>query len=111
MSENPKLGKYFEKPQGIGVLATTDASGRIMTHRSQEVSCDEQHNAEIITKVMERLRGHSHLRVQRICCEIDDGKLFLRGQVPSFFYKQLAQEAVQNITGVGQIFNEIEVVW
>jgi osmotically-inducible protein OsmY len=49
--------------------------------------------------------------VQRIWCEIDDGRLFLRGQVPSFFYKQLAQEAVQSIAGVGQILNEIEVVW
>jgi osmotically-inducible protein OsmY len=61
--------------------------------------------------VRERLRRHSHLRVQRIWCEIDDGRLFLRGQVPSFFYKQLAQEAVQSIAGVGQILNEIEVVW
>ena len=85
--------------------------GQIMTHHSQEVSCSEQHNGAIITRVRERLRRHSHLRVQRIWCEIDDGRLFLRGQVPSFFYKQLAQEAVQSIAGVGQILNEIEVVW
>ena len=82
-----------------------------MTHHSQDIFCDEQHNGAIITTVTERLRGHSHLRVQRIWCEIDDGRLFLRGQVPSFFYKQLAQEAVQSIVGVGLIRNEIEVVW
>ena len=111
MSKSMKLSEYFEKPQGIGVPATTDAAGQIVTHHSQEVSCDEQHNGAIITKVRERLRGHSHLRAQRIWCEIDDGRLFLRGQVPSFFYKQLAQEAVQSIVGVGQICNEIEVVW
>jgi osmotically-inducible protein OsmY len=111
MSKSMKLNGYFEKPPGIGVPATTDAAGQIVTHYSQEVSCDEQHNEVIITGVRERLRGHSHLRVQRIWCEIDDGRLFLRGQVPSFFYKQLAQEAVQNIAGVSQILNEIEVVW
>ena len=102
---------YFEKTQGVGVPATTDAAGQIVPHHSQEVSCDEQHNGAIITKVRQRLRGHSHLRAQRIWCDIDDGRLFLRGQVPSFFYKQLAQKAVQSIAGVGQIRNEIEVVW
>jgi osmotically-inducible protein OsmY len=111
MGKSVKLSEYFDKPQGIGVPATTDAAGQIVTHHNQEISCDEQHTGAIITKVRERLRRHSHLRVQRIWCEIDDGRLFLRGQVPSFFYKQLAQEAVQTIAGVGQILNEIEVVW
>jgi hypothetical protein len=79
-----KLNGYFEKTQGIGVPATIDAAGQTVTHHSQEVSCDEQHNEAIITRVRERLRGHPHLRVQRIWCEIDDGRLFLRGQVPVF---------------------------
>ena len=29
MSKTPKLSEYFEKAQGIGVLATTDASGQV----------------------------------------------------------------------------------
>ena len=29
MSESMKLSEYFEKTQGIGVLATTDASGQV----------------------------------------------------------------------------------
>ena len=29
MSKNMKLSEYFEKAQGIGVLATTDASGQV----------------------------------------------------------------------------------
>ncbi len=82
-----------------------------MTRHNREMSGNEQHDGSIIAKVRERFRRHSHLRVQRIWCEIDDGRLFLRGQVPSFFYKQLAQEAVQRVVGVGQILNEIEVVW
>ena len=72
-------------------------------------------NAEAAKKVVAtakaRILHHPHLKAQRICCEIDDGRLFLRGQVPSFFYKQLAQEAVQTIAGVGRILDEIEVVW
>lgn len=49
--------------------------------------------------------------MQRIRCEFDEGLLFLRGQVPSFYFKQLAQEVVVDMEGVGQVVNEIEVVW
>ena len=52
-----------------------------------------------------------HLTHQRIWCEFDGEQLFLRGQVPTFYFKQLAQEAVADLDGVQQIVNEIEVVW
>ena len=53
----------------------------------------------------------SHLAVQRIWCEFHEGHLFLRGQVPSFYHKQLAQVAVAKLDGVHQVVNEIEVLW
>ena len=49
--------------------------------------------------------------MQRLWCEFDGGQLFLRGQVPSFYFKQLAQEAGVGMEGVRQVVNEIEVVW
>lgn len=58
-----------------------------------------------------RLRTHSHLSRQRIWCEYDAGTLFLRGQVPSFYLKQLAQTAMAEVDGVQQVVNDIEVVW
>jgi osmotically-inducible protein OsmY len=58
-----------------------------------------------------RIVDQPPLRMQRIWCEFDQGQLFLRGQVPSFYLKQLAQEAVIGIDGVRQVVNEIEVVW
>jgi osmotically-inducible protein OsmY len=39
----------------------------------------------------------------------DRGTILLRGQVPSFYLKQLAQEAVKKIEGLGRVVNEIEV--
>lgn len=59
----------------------------------------------------QRILHQPHLAVQRIWCEFQDGRLFLRGQVPSFYHKQLAQEAVTGMEGVGQVVNDIEVVW
>jgi osmotically-inducible protein OsmY len=52
-----------------------------------------------------------HLTFQRVWCEYDRGRLLLRGQVPSFYLKQLAQEAIAGMAGVVLVVNEIEVVW
>ncbi|MGD0898332.1 MAG: BON domain-containing protein [Thermoguttaceae bacterium] len=65
----------------------------------------------IVRSAKERIARIPHLTLQRIWCEYDGGTLFLRGQVPSFYYKQLAQEAVSDLDDVRLIANEIEVVW
>ena len=59
----------------------------------------------------QQLRAHTHLSMQRIWCEFEEGRLLLQGQVPSFYLKQLAQTAVAKLDGVCQVVNEIEVVW
>lgn len=58
-----------------------------------------------------RILQQPHLAVQRIWCELDEQTLFLYGQVPSFYLKQLAQTAVAGLDGVDQVVNEIEVLW
>jgi len=59
----------------------------------------------------QRICRQPRLTFQRIWCEYDGGRLLLRGQVPSFYYKQLAQEAIAGMKGVVQVVNDIEVVW
>jgi osmotically-inducible protein OsmY len=72
----------------------------------------ESKKVEQITEAAKQLIVHQpHLSVQRIWCDFDDGRLILRGQVPSFYFKQLAQEAVSDMEGVEQVVNEIEVLW
>ncbi len=78
------------------------------------IDSDESSELEaktIVETARQRLRKQSHLSVQRIWCEFDEGTLFLRGQVPSFYHKQLAQVAVGGMKGVAQVVNDIEVVW
>jgi len=65
----------------------------------------------IVEKARQRIFHQPHLNMQRIWCEFADGQLFLRGQVPSFYHKQLAQVAVADMEGVHQVVNDIEVVW
>jgi osmotically-inducible protein OsmY len=58
----------------------------------------------------DRLSRTAYPAVRRVSCEYDHGVLFLRGRLPSFYHKQLAQEAVVGLDGVSQVVNETEVV-
>jgi len=65
----------------------------------------------VVVSAEERLRQSLHSSLQDISCECDEaGVLLLRGQVPTFFQKQVAQEAVLRLDGVTKVVNEIEVV-
>jgi osmotically-inducible protein OsmY len=72
---------------------------------------NEKHADQILALAKDRILHQSHLSVQRIWCEYKGMRLYLRGQVPSFYLKQLAQAAVSNLDGVSQVVNEIEVIW
>ena len=65
---------------------------------------------EITRLAKARLQTNPYPLIQRVSCECDDrGVLFLRGRLPTFFQKQLAQEAVSGLPGVTQVVNETEV--
>ena len=46
----------------------------------------------------------------RVTCEFDNGELTLRGNVPTFFLKQLAQETVRDLPGIESISNDLTVI-
>ena len=52
-----------------------------------------------------------YLNKRELRFEADRGRVVLRGQVASYFHKQMAQEALRNVAGVETIENELEVVW
>jgi osmotically-inducible protein OsmY len=57
-----------------------------------------------------RLNKSPYATVRSVSCEYDGGMLRLRGRVPTFYHKQLAQEAVADLRGVLQVVNQTEVV-
>jgi TPR repeat protein len=66
-------------------------------------------SCHVVAKAKERLKMAPYPPVRNVSCEYDDGVLFLRGEVPTFFEKQLAQEAVSKLNGVSRVVNEIKV--
>ncbi len=55
------------------------------------------------------VRAYQHPVLKQVSCEMDDGVLTLRGRVPSYYLKQVAQAAVSRANGVRRIENRIEV--
>jgi osmotically-inducible protein OsmY len=47
---------------------------------------------------------------RRVACEWHDGVLVLRGCLPSYYLKQVAQEAVASLDGVEAVDNLIDIV-
>jgi osmotically-inducible protein OsmY len=56
------------------------------------------------------LRANPYLALKNISCDVQDGVLTLRGYLPSYYLKQMAQEAVATTDGVARIDNQIDVL-
>ena len=51
--------------------------------------------------------GYGDLR--RLRCDCHDGVISIRGRLPSFFLKQMAQTLVLKLSGVRRVNNQIKV--
>lgn len=57
-----------------------------------------------------RLRSNPYLALKTVSCQYSDGTLTLRGSLPSYYLKQVAQCVVGDVEGVRKVNNQIEVV-
>jgi hypothetical protein len=55
-------------------------------------------------------RRNPYLALKNVTCDCRDGVLVLRGCLPSYYLKQVAQELVARLEGVEGLENEIQVV-
>jgi osmotically-inducible protein OsmY len=65
--------------------------------------------ANIVATAQLCLANSSYRPLQTVACRYREGVLTLQGQVPTFFHKQLAQEAIRKVKGVRKIDNQIDV--
>ena len=63
----------------------------------------------IATAAMGCLQASPYHVLRRISCDCKDGVLTLKGNLSSFYEKQIAQETVSSIEGTIQVVNQIEV--
>ena len=66
---------------------------------------DEQLAARVRNFLSSRLAGRNHLDI-----EADGGVIILRGQVSSFYQKQLCIHGAQRVAGVHRVVDELDVL-
>ena len=62
-------------------------------------------------RVRNVIHHHPHLKKERVHFSSQKGKVTLKGQVSTFFEKQMAQEAIRTVDGVENVVNELVVDW
>ena len=65
----------------------------------------------IADKIQTAIENSPHIPRRTLRYEAKEGHVVLRGTVSTYFQKLMAQEAIRDIEGVGQIRNELEVSW
>ena len=75
---------------------------------ANQTLCPPSAEAALVERARARLQGDSH-RLNNVACDYHRGALRLRGEVPTFYLKQVAQTLVRRLEGVGEINNRLEV--
>jgi len=71
--------------------------------------CTPPGGAEVQKTAEELLKSRMLTAARSINCEFREGMLFLRGEVDSYYRKQLAQECAFQIQGIDQVANHLHV--
>ncbi len=66
--------------------------------------------ADVAERAESELRRNGYVALKNIACEYREGILTLTGCLPTYYLKQMAQEAVARLDGIGRVENRIEVV-
>ncbi len=57
-----------------------------------------------------RLRNSTYLALRNVTCLAQGEVVVLRGCLPTYYLKQMAQALVAQIDGVAQVVNEVDVI-
>lgn len=76
----------------------------------QHAGEDRVDRCDIVLRVRQCLDSSSHPEIQHLHCEYNSGVLELKGIVPSYYLKQLAQEAIRQICGAEVLLNFTHIV-
>jgi osmotically-inducible protein OsmY len=88
-----------------GTMLTAEQSGR-----GVDVDSLPARLRTVAERAESRLRSNPYLALKNVSCEYCEGVLTLRGCLPTYYLKQIAQTAVARLDGVERIVNDIEVV-
>jgi hypothetical protein len=67
-------------------------------------------DAAAARRAQERLCASTFVAIRALTCDVHEGMLTLRGQLPNFYTKQMALSLLSDVDGVEEITDRVEVV-
>jgi osmotically-inducible protein OsmY len=65
----------------------------------------------LAVRIDSAIHGNPYLVGHTVRIEMRPGRVVLRGVVPSYYQKQIAQEVVRSVEGVERVDNQLQVNW
>lgn len=101
------MARSINQVPGADRIPELPTGGRLEPETPPESLDDRGPDIEEAARI--RLQHSPYRALRRVTCDFLDGTLTLRGSVPTFHYKQLAQVSILGLLGVKRIINEIDV--
>jgi osmotically-inducible protein OsmY len=76
---------------------------------ANQTLCRPSVEAALVERARARLQADSH-RLNHVFCDYHRGALRLRGEVPTYYLKQVAQSLLLSLSGDHPIQNELTVI-
>jgi hypothetical protein len=90
-------------------LATLELASHSLDTRVPAIEISHDRRVEAQAARMIEIHPHFRGRSQWVQCHCRNRQLILKGKLPSFYLKQLAQEALRCLKGIDRIENRIQV--
>jgi osmotically-inducible protein OsmY len=84
-------------------------SYRSLFMRAPRTNAAEPLNSSVALQISRQFADSGRLRLRQLQVDEDRGSVVLRGEVPSFYLKQLAQSIAVSVQGVCAIENQLTV--
>ena len=88
----------------------TDTVDRRPLSEPVELPVIQECQCRVAEGVKKRWMNCGYSSLKYISCRCDDGVLVIDGTVPSYYFKQMAQELARSVEGIHQIENRLSVV-
>jgi len=89
---------------------SADAAPDIELQIDSSVGSAPSPNPDLASRIEQALRATGYPPLRNLHVLAVEGIAMLRGAVPSYYMKQIAQAAVSGVPGVSDVHNELEVV-
>src|SRR5436190_11954328 len=81
----------------------------VISHRHHSADVHGDMDRRIAELAASRLRSQSYFLLRAVSCHAEGGVLTLRGTLPSYYLKQVAQSIAATVPGVARVVNQISV--